>query len=253
MGIFDSIGSIGSAVAGPLANYWANERTNKQNKSLYYESLAYNSPAAQMQRYKDAGLNPYLAISGGNPGNAAQIPTMKSPDLSSDIVGSYVKIAEAKNLKAQNDNLHAQNQLIQAQTAQAFNATSMHTMDTLAKVTKMRAETSNVEQLRALNKLEYDIRSRDHAINIKYDLPSYSESAGRQLERNIARLGRKGGYHVGKAAAEGYKSYSKLRNSVAEMVRPVYFRSDDSASNVQLRRSIKENLVPSWFKYIGVR
>lgn len=47
---------------------WQNE-LNKQ--FLDYQNL-YNSPKAQMERFAEAGLNPHLAISGGNPGNMAQ-------------------------------------------------------------------------------------------------------------------------------------------------------------------------------------
>lgn len=49
-----------------LADYNFNK-----NFEMWNKSNEYNSPAAQMQRYKEAGLNPALAISGGNPGNTA--------------------------------------------------------------------------------------------------------------------------------------------------------------------------------------
>lgn len=44
---------------------------NQLNKDYLDYYNMYNSPTQQMERYKAAGLNPHLAISGGNPGNMA--------------------------------------------------------------------------------------------------------------------------------------------------------------------------------------
>lgn len=58
-------------------NYAKNlEMWNRQNE--------YNSPAAQMKRYKDAGLNPHLIYGQGSSGNAQTMPTYQAsaPDTS---------------------------------------------------------------------------------------------------------------------------------------------------------------------------
>lgn len=54
------------------------ERTKQDNLAFWHLQNQYNSPAAQMQRFKDAGLNPALIYGQGSSGQAGQIPT---PDV----------------------------------------------------------------------------------------------------------------------------------------------------------------------------
>lgn len=60
-----------SALAGQ-ANAHELEMWNLQNE--------YNSPKAQMQRFKEAGLNPMLAYTQGNPGNSSHAPQVHVPN-----------------------------------------------------------------------------------------------------------------------------------------------------------------------------
>lgn len=52
---------------------------NEKNMELLKYQLDYNTPAAQMQRYKDANLNPNLIYGQGTPGNMSETP--KYPDI----------------------------------------------------------------------------------------------------------------------------------------------------------------------------
>lgn len=56
-----------------MANAHELEMWNLQN--------AYNTPAAQMKRMKEAGLNPMLFYSQGNPGNASSAPGTHAPNF----------------------------------------------------------------------------------------------------------------------------------------------------------------------------
>lgn len=62
------------------ANRELTELQNQQNVDLWNKQNEYNSPKAQMERYKEAGLNPYLAQT--NPGLAGSPPTMEAPQQS---------------------------------------------------------------------------------------------------------------------------------------------------------------------------
>ena len=53
--------------------------TNQMNIENWKMQNAYNTPAAQMQRYKDAKLNPNLIYGQGNPGNASGIHDYSQP------------------------------------------------------------------------------------------------------------------------------------------------------------------------------
>lgn len=88
-GIVAGLGSLASGIFGSSSQRSANEanlqiarETNAQNykmfqeqlgfnERMYHENNMYNSPSAQVERFKQAGLNPYLMMSeGANAGNA---------------------------------------------------------------------------------------------------------------------------------------------------------------------------------------
>ncbi len=79
---------IGSIVGGIGANKRAKKQHqyNKQltdyqhKKNLEARNIqkAYNTPQAQMQRYKDAGINPHMVASSGSSGNAQSIAPYQS-------------------------------------------------------------------------------------------------------------------------------------------------------------------------------
>ena len=60
----------------------ATDRAFKREMEMWKLQNEYNTPAAQMQRYKDAGLNPMLMYSQGNAGNANSAPNVPIPDMS---------------------------------------------------------------------------------------------------------------------------------------------------------------------------
>lgn len=90
-----------------------NRMSYQQNLDFWNRQNAYNTPAAQMQRYKDAGLNPHLVYSQSNMAGpiaspSQPVPEYKEPDragLMLDYLQRY------QDLKTSN----AQEQLIQAQ------------------------------------------------------------------------------------------------------------------------------------------
>nr|WAE43621.1 MAG: DNA pilot protein [Microviridae sp.] len=97
-----------------LAKYQYSNELDMWNKAN-----AYNTPAAQMQRFKDAGLNPNLIYGQGNSGNTANVlPRYQAPSIRADIdpannvpnmLSAYqdfrVKDAQVDNIKAQTDSV----------------------------------------------------------------------------------------------------------------------------------------------------
>lgn len=126
-------GGLGFAVGGPLgagigasllgtagSNYDNNKAIDEQNAynlRLWQMQNEYNTPANQVARLREAGLNPNLFYSQGNPGNATSAPDMKAHQYSAaqflDLANMYYSV---KNLQAQNNNLNAQTANIEAQT-----------------------------------------------------------------------------------------------------------------------------------------
>lgn len=133
MGFLDFLPGIGTLVEGGLnllgqtqnnihqndmmnqQRAWAVEDWNKQN--------AYNAPAAQMQRFKDAGLNPNLIYGQGNPGNATPIRSTDTartqPVQSNGVVESmlrgFLSMYDLQKTKADTDKIQKQAQLIDAE------------------------------------------------------------------------------------------------------------------------------------------
>lgn len=57
-------------------DFW--NKKNVYNKKMWDLQNVYNSPREQMQRFKDAGLNPHLIYGRGNPGQAQQLTGAES-------------------------------------------------------------------------------------------------------------------------------------------------------------------------------
>lgn len=127
-------GSIGSGLLTLIGNKRRSERALKQNKELmqyqYDQNLEqwkaeneYNSPAAQMQRLKEAGLNPNLVYGDGNAiQRSAGSPNMGAPTVKPDqapnlmlpdVIGTYMSLKrsqdESRMLQAQIENMNIKN------------------------------------------------------------------------------------------------------------------------------------------------
>lgn len=92
----------------------------KQNQMMidnWNMQNAYNTPLAQMQRFKEAGLNPNLIY--GQTNMAGSIGTPTAPRSGGESLGRLVSTIMAfyqiGNMIAQNKNLHTQNSLIKSQ------------------------------------------------------------------------------------------------------------------------------------------
>lgn len=109
MGPLAILGAVGAAtgLAGSAASYFGQKSTNKTNIKLaeqgrqhdvdmWNKQNAYNTPEMQMQRYKEAGLNPNLIYGSGQASAGNASPAQKAP------------IAETSNAMA----TFGQNQLI---------------------------------------------------------------------------------------------------------------------------------------------
>lgn len=80
------------------------ELAHRQNVAAWEMQNEYNTPANQMQRFKDAGLNPHLIYGKGTPGNADKIaPYQRSTqseypkvNMQFDLVDKYLDISQKK-------------------------------------------------------------------------------------------------------------------------------------------------------------
>lgn len=106
---------LGASLFNTGMNAYSQREANKANRDLWREQAEYNKPINQMARYQEAGLNPNLIYSQGNPGNMTSSPTMQPTHFDFDPNKQFVLSATRQNMLAQNDNLHKQNTLLQSQ------------------------------------------------------------------------------------------------------------------------------------------
>lgn len=112
---------LGSGIDGYNNNRYNMDMQNQYNLQYWNMQNEYNHPAAQMARFREAGLNPNLIYSQQNlAGSIGSVNSnLESPDLMG-LLGQYHQIrnlgAQNENLLAQNDNLHSQNLLTREQT-----------------------------------------------------------------------------------------------------------------------------------------
>lgn len=86
-GISGGLGLIGSGL-NYLFQSKLMDRQNQYNLDMWKLQNEYNSPASQMRRYQEAGLNPALMYGQVTPGNATNAPhlgTPEAPKLSRDM------------------------------------------------------------------------------------------------------------------------------------------------------------------------
>lgn len=118
----------------------------EQNLEMWNKQNAYNTPLAQMQRFKDAGLNPNLIFGQGSNGNASSAPEYKAPNLQAYtgrtrdaqmLAQTSMLALDMQQKQLQNQNLEAQNANIEAQTAN----TIAQTQGTYASTANTMAQT----------------------------------------------------------------------------------------------------------------
>lgn len=106
---------LGADIFNNYANAKAQREANEANVRLWRMQAEYNKPKNQMARFQEAGLNPNLIYSQGNPGNMTSSPTMQPVRYDFDPNKQFVLSATRQNMIAQNDNLRKQNSLLQSQ------------------------------------------------------------------------------------------------------------------------------------------
>jgi hypothetical protein len=193
---------------------WAETDWNKNN--------AYNSPVQQMQRLREAGLNPHLIYGKGAENTATMVRSsganssnQQAPKIDASLfprgTDLVMGFASLKKQQAETDNLHQQNALIQAQAraadAQALktladakgsqNTNWMFDQTKLSLIDKIRLENDTkrvgigyTNMLTDVGYNQFKLNAAKNAADIARTWQEISESKGRQdvqrstIERN---------------------------------------------------------------------
>lgn len=81
--------------AANATNLQIARETNQANRDLWHEQTEYNSPLNQMNRFRAAGINPFMALSQISPGLAESAPQMQAASVDS----SYNSVAAAADMQ----------------------------------------------------------------------------------------------------------------------------------------------------------
>lgn len=181
-GLGTIIGGLGGAAISAIGSFFGNKSNRKNSaeafereskfareerlaqqqwiEQMYEKNNSYNSPAAQMQRLKDAGLNPDLMYSRGDVGNATapeaptQAPTPRYNVIPTNTYGQTAQIAADSGLKA------AQARLADSQSKKTDTEESLLTADYLLR--KARTE-SDIELNHSTIYVNHELGQLNHA------------------------------------------------------------------------------------------
>ena len=174
-GLISTAGSLFGNLLGNIGAKRRQKRADDFNIKFWNMQNEYNHPKAQLERLRDAGLNPNL-IYGTSPtsavGNAGQIAPSKAADYNIDNPLANIELfSNVKQKSAQTDNLVAQNNLIQQETALKH----AQTAGTLAGTAKTKFDLELANDLRKTS-VDYQKESLR-----KLEL----ETVGRQLDNSF--------------------------------------------------------------------
>lgn len=140
------------------------QEQNAFNERMYNQMQSYNTPAAQMQRYQDAGINPYIAAGNVQTGNVqSSLQSAQAPQLHTAHVAPALGMGDAiQNSFTQIGNVvaqYAQNELALSQAQK--NRAEAGWVDRLngAQLNRMSAETNNLNQQGSLLGLDYKLKN----------------------------------------------------------------------------------------------
>ena len=107
--LIGGITSIGSNLLGNKSRKKEASRAFNYSKRMFDYQNAYNTPTKQMQRLREAGLNPALMYGQGTTGNAQGYPQMQPQQMQNPLqLDALRSIAEIKNIEAQTSKTNAE-------------------------------------------------------------------------------------------------------------------------------------------------
>jgi len=221
---FPGAGQSIQGLSSDLTNLFLSERNYRRNRrdalSDWDRQNAYNSPASQMQRFRDAGLNPNLIYGRGESGNSGsvnspeassfQIDSTRSKTAPPDVMGTLLANADLRIKAAQANNLNVQTDVIR----EDFNLRKFQAERAgfdLAFEKEMRpfsadARRENVRSTRVNTDLSLNEDARRASLNSS----NLSEALERMLNMQQQRYN---------AMLDRSKTYSDIRRNDAETAR----------------------------------
>lgn len=129
-----------SSILGSMLNAKSTSDNNNLQQQLVNDANAYNTPGMQMQRFQNAGLNPYMMLGQVNAGNQTSVASTTPTDYSSGVQG----VGNAANTLIQAASANSQIEVNKATIAKTESETALNQID---------AQTRSAENLARINHL----------------------------------------------------------------------------------------------------
>lgn len=252
-----------------------NQQWNQQ-LSFWHMMNQYNSPQAQMARFKEAGLNPHLIYGQGNAGNAASIQT---PDVKGysraeasnhvrglDVFGDFNRF---QNIQAQTDNLESQSDLANQNSLLAAQKTANEVIlgrkgqldyeiarelkDTQVEAAKTALEKAQRDVRKSDLDIEYASRTMDYRVKkMQYDLANtIKDGRLKDLKAKIdayeVKLNKE---NLSKGDHIMYRQLKRLKDELdTPNVQGAFQRMKEAAQHFPLRPSVMYKNYPYFLKF----
>lgn len=180
---FNPVGALPflGSLAGSVFNYFSQKSTNEENarqaelnrqfnaqqaklqrdwsQRMWNLNNLYNTPSSQMQRLREAGLNPNLAYgdlsssaaslqTGGSSAEAGGLPHLSAPNISFDAAATQKLLAETENIKQNTKKQEAETDIF-ASDAKFRDALNQSNIDTNSSVIILNRSSANLNDQEA--------------------------------------------------------------------------------------------------------
>ncbi len=169
--VINGVASIGSSLLTNRGNKKAQERARAHDINMWDKTNAYSDPKSQMERLRNAGLNPnmvYGGSSGQTAGQANALPGAKAPEYNMDFGQPMSQYVNIRNTEAQTNNLQTQNGVLQAErNLKNVQAITEATKNTDLEASAEYKKTLTKKALEDIQKSIHDARQSDFEAQYK--------------------------------------------------------------------------------------
>lgn len=158
-----AIVSAAGAVTSAVMNKNSNDNNNQLQQQLVQQANAYNTPSAQVGRFRQAGLNPYMMLGQVNAGNQQSVASTQPTDYSGVVNGA----AGVANTLIQAASANSQIKVNDADVAKTESETALNKIDAQTRAAENLARINQLVKQGALTKQQADNLSQEFDLRLQ--------------------------------------------------------------------------------------
>ena len=158
-----AIVSAAGAVSSAVMNKNSNDNNNQLQQQLVQQANAYNTPSAQIGRFRQAGLNPYMMLGQVNPGNQTSVASTQPTDYSGVVNGA----AGVANTLIQAASANSQIKVNDANVEKTESETALNRIDAQTRAAENLARINQLVKQGVLSKQQADNLSQEFDLRLQ--------------------------------------------------------------------------------------